>query len=176
MTNFILLNAILSMDAYNRGYGAGIDLRPRNKDGSLKLDTNGIPVASDAVDAANQIGNVSVFQSKGDTSAQDAGFYAIAYQDNASKEITISYRGTDNPVGLKGNDFINGWIGGAGFITSQDGLAFAFYNDVAKQQNNNTAIDPRNAQVSLTGHSLGGGLAGLAAANDNHRATKSRVA
>lgn len=157
--NDTLLKAILSLDAYNRGYGEAIKL----------------PVVLNST----QIGNVTIVAQSDTNSEHDAfkaGFYAIAYKDNVSGSITISYRGTDNPLGLKGNDVLNGWVGGAGFITSQDGLAFAFYNDVAKQQNNNTAIDPRNANISLTGHSLGGGLAGLAASNDNHRATKLKVA
>lgn len=153
--NSILLNAILSMDSYNRGYNAKIDFRQKDSHGNYISN-------SDLLNA--KIGNVSfiadsssLLDNDGNRKDIPAGFYAIAYQDNTSKEITISYRGTDNPVGLKGNDFINGWVGGAGFITSQDGLAFAFYNDVVKQQNNNTAIDPRKAEVSLTGHSLGGG-------------------
>lgn len=38
-------------------------------------------------------------------------------------------------------------------------MAFAFYNAVEAEAN--------GLPISLTGHSLGGGLAGLVAANDN---------
>ncbi len=142
-----IFNAILSMDSYNRGYNASIDL-------------SGV---------GSQIGNAVFFTDSTKTpttsAGQAVGFYASAYNYNGS--TIISYRGTDSPAQYVGNDVITGWIGGAGFVSSQSGLAFAFYNDVAKSLNSNVAIDPRYAGISLTGHSLGGGLAGLVDANDN---------
>lgn len=44
-------------------------------------------------------------------------------------------------------------------IATQAGMAFAFYNAVEAEAN--------GLPISLTGHSLGGGLAGLVAANDS---------
>ena len=85
-----LFLALLSMDAYNRGYGAGVDLG-QNSDKSGTL-----------------LGSATILKSKGDQEAQDAGFYAVAYKttkDIGTKETggiipaettIISYRGTDN--------------------------------------------------------------------------------
>jgi hypothetical protein len=71
-----LIYAILAMDSYNRGYGSGI---------------NGLLDTTDS-----KIGNYTVYDSKGDTQAFTAGFYAIAYKNAATGETVISYRGTDN--------------------------------------------------------------------------------
>jgi len=59
-----LFLAILSMDAYNRGYALGINL-PGN----------------DALGTA--IGNATIYKSKGDSEAISAGFYALAYDMSA---------------------------------------------------------------------------------------------
>lgn len=74
-----------------------------------------------------------------------ASFYAAAYQD-ASGNIVISYRGTDAPL-----DVVTGWTGGAGFHTRQAELAAQFYHQVKQAY--------PDATITLTGHSLGGGLA-----------------
>ena len=140
-----LFFAILAMDAYNRGYGAGID-----------FGTN-----SDA--AGSQIGNATVYRNKGDAAAQSAGFYAIAYK-LADGSTVISYRGTDNPTLALGeaSDVYNGWSIGAGFIgASQAGLALDFYQAVSGSSVFDT---PLPSNVILTGHSLGGGLAGFVSA------------
>jgi len=74
-----LFLAILAMDSYNRGYGAGI------------------AGLSDQVDTA--IGTATVRKRLQDVSdtfvpeAQAAGFYAIAYDWNG--QTVISYRGTE---------------------------------------------------------------------------------
>ncbi len=67
----------------------------------------------------------------------------------------ISYRGTDNlPV-----DSLFGYGVAAGVSdVNQGALASGFYRTVAGE------IDPRTANISVTGHSLGGGLAGLVGA------------
>lgn len=80
-----LFLAILSMDSYNRGYGAGIEL-------------------SDAVDTKIGSANISKrIQDVSDTfgtEAQAAGFYAVAYDVGAdgpaglAGKTVISYRGT----------------------------------------------------------------------------------
>ncbi|PZP55670.1 MAG: hypothetical protein DI586_06145 [Micavibrio aeruginosavorus] len=136
-----LMKAILAMDSYNRGYNAGIQLS-QNPDvmlGNAKI-----------------IMNSSVL---GNGKDQAIGFYAIAYQ-LAGGEKVISYRGTDVDFltfeGLT-TDVWNGWGVGTGSPAGkQAGMAFEFYRAVAGQNN-----DPFDANISLTGHSLGGGLAGL---------------
>ena len=65
-----LLLAILAMDAYNRGYGAGIkDLLEEGR-----------------------LGNARLLAAPTREGWEDAGFYAIAYEYNGEK--IISYRGT----------------------------------------------------------------------------------
>ena len=82
--------AILSMDAYNRGYGAGV------ADGG-KDDTDGL---GDSSNGTAKIGNATVSLNLTDAglaaTAQTAGFYAVAY-DDPTYGMIISYRGTDNP-------------------------------------------------------------------------------
>ena len=89
-----LFNAILAMDAYNRGYNQGI-----------------MGIADNAA-----IGNVTVLRESeilAGSAGVNASFYAIAYQDNTTHQVTISYRGTDQfPL-----DPIAGWGGGAGCIS-----------------------------------------------------------
>lgn len=84
----VLLRAVLSMDAYNRGYNAGV----------IGFD-------------ATAIGDVAFFDDMGGADAQAIGFYAAAYQLADGSKI-ISYRGTDdmsvlNPFGP--SDFWNGY-------------------------------------------------------------------
>lgn len=82
------------------------------------------------------------------------GFFAVAYElDN---EIVIAYEGTNFGPNVEGwNDVRNGWIGGAGvWQSSQSKQALALYNEVASMT---------NLPITTTGHSLGGGLAGLVA-------------
>jgi hypothetical protein len=101
-----LFLAILSMDAYNRGYDAGIGDGQNVVDG---VDSDGLGRVG------SQIGNATVVQDAQDIEgiAEAAGFYAVAYQWNG--ETVISYRGTDNPNPLaEGSDFWNGWTLGAG--------------------------------------------------------------
>ena len=85
-----LFLAILSMDSYNRGYGAGIEL-------------------SDV--AGTQIGGVKISITSEqiaemNAEAQAAGFYAIAYDVDGSGpselagKTVISYRGTDEGANL----------------------------------------------------------------------------
>lgn len=106
-----LLISILAMDAYNRGYEAGID---------------GL---SDQTDT--QIGNAKISKRLQDVSdsfrptAISTGFYAISYTisgtstDLGGKKV-ISYRGTDD---VPGGDFIEGWSVGAGNLLGQATLA-----------------------------------------------------
>lgn len=159
----LLFQAILAMDAYNRGYASGVDLSPKNPDGSPILEDDDTPVASDKI--GTQLGDATIYRSNGDSVAQTEGFYSIAYKlpDNS---VVISYRGTDQfftSDGI-GGDIINAYGIGAGTLNvSQSGLAIQFYKDVAAALNAQNP-DPYAANISVTGHSSGGGLAGLVGA------------
>lgn len=149
--NTNLFKAILAMDSYNRGYGEGIIL-------PVILNTT-------------KIGNATIV-SQSDTTATSqpvlAGFYGISYQ-LAGGEKVVSYRGTDTAPQLwaaiqSGDlsklltpDVLNGYGVGAGSpVVKQAELAIKFYQSVAGAES-----DWRSANISVTGHSLGGGLAGL---------------
>lgn len=144
-----LLLAILSMDAYNRGYGAGID--------SLSQDKG------------TQIGTAAISENAEDIlaegSAVAAGFYAISYDTTFGK--VVSYRGTNEDGTSSENFFINaikdiwnGWTIGAGVTDgiwgagSQAQLAIDFYEGVA----DNSIYDSTQDPITLTGHSLGGDM------------------
>lgn len=132
------------MDAYNRGYGAGIKFG--NESGNNSIDDSGIKVGTAII-----LDNSTDVLGSGIDSA--IGFYALAYSYNG--ETIISYRGTDNPVPFTyGSDFNNGWplsLGGS----VQGQMAIDFYNEV---------VNVTSTSITLTGHSLGGGLAGFVAA------------
>ncbi|MEQ1698241.1 MAG: hypothetical protein ABL901_20620, partial [Hyphomicrobiaceae bacterium] len=131
-----LFLAILAMDSYNRGYGAGIG-----------------PAETGIV--GTQIGNATRINTALPTGYQTASFYAEAYTWN--NQTVISYRGTDAPL-----DVVNGWVTALGSMgTSQAMMAANFYQQVIAGLG---VTDPRSANVTFTGHSLGGGLADLMAA------------
>jgi hypothetical protein len=105
--------------------------------------------------------------------AQAAGFYALAYTVSgvsgmADGTTVIAFRGTDGfsgSVANGGSDAWNGFGVAFGFATGlQAELAVRFYQSVA---NNDYNPSTRSSNIAVTGHSLGGGLAGLVAANDN---------
>ncbi len=131
-----LLKAILSMDSYNRGYLPGIKLLGTAL-GELTL----------TADSSN-LGFVDGTETRKD---QAIGFYAQVYTDGNGQKI-ISFRGTDNIV----QDALTGW--GLGALDNEDvlqaGMALDFYQVVAGSGN------WLGANIALTGHSLGGGLAG----------------
>ncbi|MEX2490603.1 MAG: calcium-binding protein [Nitrospirales bacterium] len=132
-TSVELMYAILAMDSYNRGYNAGIE-GLGGKDSQIGIAT----VGEDAETLLEQ------------GSAVAADFYAVAYEWNG--KTTISYRGTDNfvteipgvdlPIALN-NDFDE----------AQVHLASQFYRAVEATLGSNP--------ITLTGHSLGGALAGF---------------
>jgi hypothetical protein len=98
----ILTNALLSIDAYNRGSAASIVF-------------GNDPRISEAINGSTQIINQTVLRSQNSQEARTAGFYAIAYKDNVTGKITISYRGTDALLGGDGfgSDMWNGYGVGA---------------------------------------------------------------
>ncbi|MEO0384243.1 MAG: hypothetical protein AAF234_11920 [Pseudomonadota bacterium] len=142
-----LFNAILAMDAYNRGYGPGLDAYQNNPtaqigDAAIAVNANG-----EVLDSTRVFG-----ESNGENVDEAASFYAIAYQLNG--ETIISYRGTDDgfPFGAD----LPAWATGAGvYSTPQTLLAAEFYQGI------NGGSIASNDSITLTGHSLGGGLAGF---------------
>jgi len=126
----LLFNAILSMDTYNRGVGAGIHFL-----------ANGLN--------DTQLGDTTIFRQFNDV---EIGFSATAYK--IGNEIILSYRGTDAllPNESLGGDLWNGYGVGIGNPLGNQGEAAIKAYQTLKSSGLN---------VSLTGHSLGGGLAGF---------------
>lgn len=89
-----LFLAILSMDSYNRGYGAGINDSANN-------DQDGLGVSNAVIGSATISFDIST------QAAQNAGFYAAAYSWN--NQTVISYRGTNFSSGAAQADIFNGW-------------------------------------------------------------------
>ena len=108
-----LLLSLLSMDAYNRGYGA---------------ELNNLSDVPDTL-----IGTVKVLKTINEApdpfkvEAENAGFYAVAY-DVPGLGTVISYRGTDETI----KDAWNGWSSIVGSVPEQARLAAQFYNSVRK--------------------------------------------
>lgn len=174
MINNELFLSILAMDSYNRGYGQNLS----------KLNV---------IVGQTFLGNARIIAHDTSAAAKSVGFYAIAYNwthntvpgdnNSAITETIISYRGTNFETngGLNSplfKDIMNGWTAGAGFSSaSQVGLAVSFYEAVATTLN---ASDPGvnlfplvgnrypRPPITLTGHSLGGGLAGFVASHSSN--------
>jgi len=90
-------------------------------------------------------------------------FFARCYQSRTSHELVIAYRGTDN----LGNIIADRNIGLRWFShwSSYDDAAIAFYHYVLKNFQSQTTFP---APIWLTGHSLGGYLAQIVAAQHDH--------
>lgn len=149
-----LFLAILAMDAYNRGYDAGLT------DG-VNLDGNGNDLDG-LGEAGYSIGKAAILDFNLPSGSQGASFYAIAYEITDGSGIdgldtgdtVISYRGTDDPIA----DAQTGYLIGLSSANAEQGyLAAEFFQSVTATEN----TDPRTGDAILTGHSLGGGLAGL---------------
>lgn len=150
-----LFQAILSMDSYNRGYLSGISGL-----GGLGSTLGAYTVVMDSsslVDSSDQRKDIP------------AGFYAVAYQYidiNNQTQTVISYRGTDQFLTANGvgGDIANAYGLGATIANvPQSRLAIEFYKSVAAAISTQNP-DPYAANISVTGHSSGGGLAGLVGA------------
>jgi hypothetical protein len=127
--------AILAMDAYNR--------------------TGGDVTTLNLVVPTQLIGDVKVDVSGGDNFA---GFFAQSYVDQATGQKIIAYRGTDTSTTRETiKDVAFGWSVGAGLYSAlQAKDAALFFQQVATDGNANpTLSDLYNANVVLTGHSLG---------------------
>lgn len=87
-------------------------------------------------------------------SSEWAGFQAVAYKNEATKEIVIAYRGTDS--------LLDGIISDAqiafNLTPQQTSPALEFYNKIA------ASVSGEDYTISVTGHSLGGSLAQYVAA------------
>ena len=134
-----LFLSILAMDSYNRGYDVAVLGLDVEED---KTKLGGATIKSQSDIEPGSLG-------------RDSSFYAIAYEWN--NRLVISYRGAD---GL--SDLLNGWTTGTGWSDrAQARLAIEFYEGVTGRWVHSPAAPPA---VTLTGHSLGGGLAGLVSA------------
>lgn len=78
------------------------------------------------------------------------GFTARAYQNMTTNEIVIAYAGTEDITGIDGKIDVEL---AAGISSVQANYAALFYHEVKHKY--------PDADISFTGHSLGGGLAGL---------------
>lgn len=79
-----LINAILSMDAYNRGYQSAVEL------------DDAVVGGAQIVQTINSLGEtVNLDSSVLNSSDQSIGFYALAYDTDGDGEAdVIAYRGT----------------------------------------------------------------------------------
>ncbi len=91
----------------------------------------------------------------------DSGFFAAVYQNNDTGDITLAFRGSESS---SWQEFQNDWL------ESDVGQAF-FTVPASYKQGAQLAGEIRSAfgehNVSLTGHSLGGGIANYAAIEHN---------
>lgn len=146
-----LFLAILALDSYNRSYGQRLD-----ELAVPEFDFEGNPTSVVKLGEAEIVRDSSVLTDESGRQDIANDFYAIAYDWNG--ETVISYRGTDN----LGADALSGYAVGAGIgdgvVAPQADLAIEFYESLSGQDafSANTPDD-----IVLTGHSLGGGLAGL---------------
>lgn len=159
-----LFLSILSMDVYNRTMNQGVFA-----DGDDTIGT--------------QVGDATIIYVSDMVDEQQHSFHAIAYRLTDGR-VVIDYRGTDNlnfsnPETIKTNDIFNGWLIGGGVIANnQTSLAIKFYEDVLNHLAHDSsltaeeratyagidAFDQAPSNIVFTGHSLGGGLAGIVAA------------
>ncbi|MGY5810056.1 hypothetical protein ACXHXG_20370 [Rhizobium sp. LEGMi198b] len=107
------------------------------------------------IKTGNVIGNWTKIR---DDSIPDQNYYAAVYQNGSS--YTISYRGTtnllgDSIAGFLNSDVWNGYATGLGNPASKDSVeAIKLFKSVLDQAGS-------LSNITLTGHSMGGGLAGL---------------
>ena len=137
-----LVRAVLSLDAYHRGY-----------------NSPGLVTGTGVYDFT--LGEASGGKLFGDQRKTDQaiGFFAQEYVDSSGKKI-VAYRGTDDNFGTgPTSDMRNGFGIGAGKPDGPQGqAAIEFYREIAGEN-----ADLFEAEIELTGQSLGGGLAGYVA-------------
>ncbi len=144
MTDNSLMLAVLAMNAYDEGYGAGINVGDNNTGIGPNLGNAKVTTVVEQILS----------------SAKSDGFAATAYTLSDGTSV-IAYRGTDNPT-LLNLLFPDGILGGSdlsayplaigSYTTAQSIDAAQFYLAVLGTGSVNN--------ITLTGNSLGGGLAG----------------
>ncbi len=120
-----LFLSILAMDAYNRGYDAGINDEGENDPDELG---NGQIGGASIVN----LSTLGIGQAELDAWKDDS-FYALAYDIGSdgpaglAGQTVLSYRDTNDAT-----DYLTGWLVGAGDISTgtQAGHALEFYNAV----------------------------------------------
>jgi Ca2+-binding RTX toxin-like protein len=125
-------------------------------DAILAMDSYNRGVGAELNITGNQIGSAFLNTS---LDVASSSFFAQSYKLSDGK-IVISYRGSDQNFGTDGNsgDILTGWTTGVGVYNSaQAELADQFYKSI---NDGNATVNPN---IILTGHSLGGGLAGFMA-------------
>jgi len=148
--------SLLALDAYNRGYDqalGGLALPELDDEGNRKTTVRlgSAEILFDSV-------VLGLDEASNRRLDQSVGFYAIAYEWNG--ETIISYRGSDFNGDIVA-DIVNGWPVGAGLGGgAQADLAIRFYEAFPGVGPVFDRSDSRQ-RVTLTGHSLGGGLAGF---------------
>jgi Protein of unknown function (DUF2974) len=148
-----LFLAILSMDSYNRGYGQGLNgLASFGRVGTATITTDSLILGGSQQDRLDA----------------RSGFYALAYTVSGVSGIAdgttvIAFRGTDVAVtapwnATEASDAWNGFgLAVGNYRSPQAQLAVDFYRAVAGAI---PGTDLLTANIEVTGHSLGGGLAG----------------
>lgn len=144
----LVFQALLAMDSYHRGYDAGVQITG-NKLGMATLRTDSESLA-------------------GFPSGQGVGFYASVYDWNG--KTVISFRGTTfassfGQIPAFAADILEGWSMFLGFGPNrQPSYAKAFYEQVTGLTFVDHLDEYGPGNVLLTGHSLGGALAGFVGA------------
>jgi hypothetical protein len=132
-----LMLAILALDSYDRG-----------NDPLLNV-------------SGNQVGDATILPVRQPANEESVGFYASAYDWNG--EVVISYRGTN--LDYFAQDLSNGFSVAVGSAFGPQALdAIQFFQTAAEYDDPTIDGDWQAADVAVTGHSLGGGLAGFVGA------------
>jgi hypothetical protein len=135
-----LMRAILAMDAYNRGYNAGI----KSPGAGAREGLTGTKIGEATLLRRS---NIDVGSNE-----VNASFFAQAY--TLGGKTVISYRGTDTIqtlTSLLTSRDVPGFATGAGLPdTTQTRLAADFYRSL------NGGVAGPSGDIVLTGHSLGG--------------------
>jgi hypothetical protein len=140
------------MDSYHRGWTA---------DGTQQIrEIPGDNIGDVIIDSSY----TGPRASSGLPSWESVGFSASVYR-NVNGKTVIAYRGTDSNG--RNGDALHGWLLGTGYYPAAQGqLAIELYEQVS----GHPISQGGDVSIELTGHSLGGGLAGYVSALSGSRA------